>query len=160
MPYKLLWEISVPTLMASKLIFKELQAILLKLARTGDLQNITQQNQTQLKYQPSRFSDGVKPEWTFVGTLDSNLDISPVSIRMNWHPGKGQMKANPPSRNSILLTVRSGKVTQIMRRKGTDERNLRKQLRRNQDYHPLFSAFLKRKQTTPILLHIFRLPFH
>ena len=36
--------------MASEAIFKELQYNWLKLTCTGDLQNLTQQNQTQLKF--------------------------------------------------------------------------------------------------------------
>ena len=92
-PHNLLLEISGPTRMASELILKELQATWFKLTRTIDLQNITQQNQTQLKYQRSRFPDRVKPEWTFVVTIYMNLEIYPVSRRMNWHTGKGQIKA-------------------------------------------------------------------
>ena len=41
MPYKRLWEISTPTIMASEVILKDHQATWLKLTSTGDLQNIT-----------------------------------------------------------------------------------------------------------------------
>ena len=76
----------------------------------------------------------VKPEWTFVGTLDRDFVISPVSRRMNLHTGKGPMKSKPPLRNSGLLTERSVKVTQKMLKNVTDEINVRKQLRHNMDY--------------------------
>ena len=50
---------TAPTLNTSEVILKELQTNWLKLTRTGDLKNITQQNQTQLKFQRSRLTDGV-----------------------------------------------------------------------------------------------------
>ena len=128
--------------------------------RNGDLQNLTQQNQTSLKFQRSRFTERRKPEWTFVGTLGRNLEISPVTRRMNWHPGKGQMKEMHPSRNSGLLTTRSGKVTWIIPRKGTGERNLRNKLRHNQDYHMLCPSNSNRKRRNNLSLQIFSHPFH
>ena len=51
MSYKLKQEISAPTLMDSEVILKDLQATWLMLTRTWDLQDLTQQNQTQLKFQ-------------------------------------------------------------------------------------------------------------
>ena len=48
--------------MAREVIFKEHQATWLKLTCTEDLQNLIQQNQTQLKFQRSRFPGRVEQE--------------------------------------------------------------------------------------------------
>ena len=146
--------------MASELILKELQAILLKFTRTRYLQNLTQQNQTQSKFQRSWFPEGVKPKWNFVITLDRNLEISPVIRRMNPHTGKDQIKEKPPSRNSWLLIARSIKVTRIIPRKGTRESNLRKQIRRNLYYYTWFPSFSKKKRKNPLYSQLFSQPFY
>ena len=124
MTHKLIWKISVPTLMSWEVIMKELQATLLKFTRTGYLQNLTKKK--SVKVSVVTFSGRGKTKWTFVVTLDRNLEIVPLSRSMNWNPCKCQMKAKPPSRNSGLLTVRSRKVTWKMLRNGTGKINLRK----------------------------------
>ena len=83
--------------MPPEVILKELQATWLKLTRTGDLQNLTRKNQTQLRFQRSHLTDGVKPEWTFVGKLDRNLESiqwvevwTDILARVKWRQSLNQ----------------------------------------------------------------------
>ena len=146
--------------MSLEVILKDLQATSLRLTCNGYIQNITQQNQTQLKFQRSNYLERVKTEWTFVGTLNRNLEISPVRSTIHCHLVKSQIEANPSLRNSRLLTTRSGWVTRTIPRYGTGKRNLINQFRRNQEYHTLCPSWLKRRQKTPLYLKLFSHHFH
>ena len=118
----------------------DFEGALRQLTEVDPYRRSTKSNPTKpnpVKVSVVRVSGQGKLEWTFIVTLDRNFLISPVSRKINCHPGKGQIKAKPPSRNSGILTEISGKVTQKIPIKGTGERNLRNQLSCNQDYHKL-----------------------